>query len=423
MKILVIGGGGREHALTWKIKQSPLVTEVFCAPGNAGTESIARNIAVSATDLDSLLAIAMENQVDLTVVGPEQPLAMGIVDLFQSQGLKIVGPTAKAALIEGSKAFAKDLMKANNVPTADFEVFEDMEAAKAYCRGRGPVVVKADGLAAGKGVFVCNDEAEAIDAVEQIMGAKAFGDSGKQVVIEERLEGQEVSLLAFTDGHMVLPLEAAQDHKAAFDGDAGPNTGGMGAYSPTPIFTSALKDEVVERIMLPVLRGMQKEGVLYKGILYAGLMLTADGPKVLEFNCRMGDPETQPLMMRMKSDIVPPLKACADGTLEKLTLEWKPDAAVCVVMAAGGYPGSYEKGHTITGIEQVASIPEAQVFHAGTKIDGDHIVTHGGRVLGVTALGADIEQAINNAYRAVDKIRWEGAHFRRDIGQKAVKTK
>ncbi|CAI2717082.1 phosphoribosylamine--glycine ligase [Nitrospina watsonii] len=422
MKILVIGGGGREHALVWKIKQSPLVTEVFCAPGNAGTEGLARNISVSATDLDSLLAIALENRVDLTVVGPEQPLVMGIVDLFESQGLKIVGPTAQGALLEGSKAFAKDLMKTHNIPTADFDVFEDKDAAKAYCHGKGALVVKADGLAAGKGVFVCKNEAEAVDAVEQIMGAKTFGESGNQVVIEQCLEGQEISILAFTDGHTVVALEAAQDHKAALDGDAGPNTGGMGAYSPTPVFTPALKEQVVERILLPTLRGLQEQDILYKGILYAGLMLTADGPKVLEFNCRMGDPETQPLMMRMQSDIVPALKACADGTLEKIHLEWKPDAAVCVVMAAGGYPGSYEKGQAISGLAQVASIPEAVVFHAGTKVEGDHIVTHGGRVLGVTATGKDITQAIDTAYRAVDKIRWEGAHFRRDIGQKAVKT-
>jgi len=420
MKILVIGGGGREHALVWKITQSDRVTEVFCAPGNAGTEGLARNISVSATDIDSLLAIALENRIDLTVVGPEQPLVMGIVDRFEAKGLKIVGPSAKAAQLEGSKAFSKELMQTFNIPTAGFETFDELESARQFCRGKGPLVVKADGLAAGKGVFVCKNGDEAAGAVEQIMGEKTFGDSGNRVVIEECLEGQEVSVLAFTDGRTVLAMEAAQDHKAIFDGDEGPNTGGMGAYSPAPVFTPDLQQQVLEQVLKPTVEGMRKNGTLYKGILYAGLMITADGPKVLEFNCRFGDPETQPLMMRLESDIVPALKACADGTLETVELHWKKQAAVCVVMAAEGYPGAYEKGHLITGLDVVDSMMDVMVFHAGTRFQGENVVTNGGRVLGVTGLGDDIAHAMEAAYRGVDRIHWDGLHFRKDIGHKAV---
>jgi phosphoribosylamine--glycine ligase len=420
MKILIIGGGGREHALAWKIAQSPKVTELFCAPGNPGTSQIAANTDIQADDLDALLQFALEKSIDLTVVGPEQPLVLGLADRFQEKGLKVFGPSAKAAQIEGSKAFSKDLMRKCNIPTAAYAAFDNADEARAYLKGKGPQVVKADGLAAGKGVFVCADEAEAADAINQIMDDKIFGESGSRIIIEERLEGQEVSLLAFTDGTTVLPMEAAQDHKAAFDGDTGPNTGGMGAYSPAPIFTPELKQQVIDQIMVPAVNGMRADGIPYKGVLYAGLMITPNGPKTLEFNARFGDPETQPLMMRMQSDILPIMEACADGTLDSCSLEWKKEAAVCVVLASEGYPGSYEKGRPIRGLDQANSLPGVTVFHAGTKQAGDEIVTSGGRVLGVTALGGNVQTAIVKAYQAVGKIQWPGVHYRNDIGQKAI---
>jgi phosphoribosylamine--glycine ligase len=420
MKILVIGGGGREHALAWKIAQSPKVTELFCAPGNPGTASIATNIDIPADDIENLLRFALEQSIDLTVVGPEQPLVLGLADLFQDNNLKVFGPSAKAAQLEGSKAFSKDLMQKYKIPTAVYAAFEDADEARAYLKGKGPQVVKADGLAAGKGVFVCANEAEAVDAVNQIMNDKIFGESGNRIIIEERLEGQEVSLLAFTDGTTVLPMEAAQDHKAVFDGDTGPNTGGMGAYSPAPIFTPELKQQVIDRIMVPAVNGMRADGIPYQGVLYAGLMISPNGPKTLEFNARFGDPETQPLMMRMQSDIVPIMEACADGTLSSCSLEWKPDAAVCVVMASEGYPGSYEKGRPIHGLEEANSLQGVTVFHAGTKQQGEDIVTSGGRVFGVTALGGNVQKAIEKAYQAVSKIEWRGVQFRKDIGQKAL---
>jgi phosphoribosylamine--glycine ligase len=420
MKILIIGGGGREHALAWKIAQSPKVTELYCAPGNPGTAQVATNLDISSDDLDSLLQFALDRSIDLTVVGPEQPLVLGLADRFQEKGLKVFGPSAKAAQLEGSKAFSKDLMQKYNIPTAAYAAFDDPDKARAYLKGKGPQVVKADGLAAGKGVFVCANEAEAVDAIGQIMNDKIFGESGNRIIIEERMEGQEVSLLAFTDGHTVLPMEAAQDHKAVFDGDQGPNTGGMGAYSPAPIFTSELKQQVIDQIMVPAVNGMRADGIPYQGVLYAGLMITPNGPKTLEFNARFGDPETQPLMMRMQSDIVPIMEACADGTLESCSLEWRPETAVCVVMASEGYPGSYEKGRPIRGLDQANSLPGVTVFHAGTKQDGEDIVTSGGRVLGVTALGGNVQIAIETAYQAVGKIQWKGAQFRKDIGQKAL---
>jgi len=335
--------------------------------------------------------------------------------------VKVFGPSAKAAQLEGSKAFSKNLMQKYGIPTAAYAAFDHADAARAYLKGKGPQVVKADGLAAGKGVFVCADEAGAVDAVRRIMNDKIFGESGSRIIIEERLEGQEVSLLAFTDGTTVLPMEVAQDHKPAFDGDTGPNTGGMGACSPAPVFTPELKQQVIDRVMLPAVNGMRAEGIPYQGVLYAGLMITADGPKVLEFNARFGDPETQPIMMRMDSDIVPVLEACANGTLDTCSLEWKPGAAVCVVMASEGYPGSYDKGRPISGLDQANSLPGVSVFHAGTKQDGDIIVTNGGRVLGVTALGGNVQMAIVKAYQAVGKIKWPGVHYRTDIGQKALK--
>ncbi|NIQ02076.1 MAG: phosphoribosylamine--glycine ligase [Nitrospinaceae bacterium] len=420
MKILVVGGGGREHALAWKIKQSPRVSELFCAPGNPGTAAVAANVDLQAEDVDGLLNFALEQSIDLTVVGPEQPLVLGLADRFQEKGLKVFGPSRAAAQLEGSKAFSKDLMLKYGVPTAQYAAFDNPEAAREYLKGKGPQVVKADGLAAGKGVFVCANEQEAADAIGQIMNDKIFGASGDRILIEEKLEGQEVSLLAFTDGSTVLAMEAAQDHKAAFDGDTGPNTGGMGAYSPAPVFTPELKQRVLNEVMVPAVNGMRQEGIPYQGVLYAGLMITADGPKVLEFNARFGDPETQPLMMRMASDIVPVMEACADGTLDRCALEWKPDTAVCVVMASQGYPGAYAKGKPIQGLEAADSLPGVTVFHAGTKQQGDAILTGGGRVLGVTALGGNIQTAIVKAYQAVGKIQWDGVHYRKDIGQKAL---
>jgi phosphoribosylamine--glycine ligase len=420
MKILIIGGGGREHALAWKIAQSPKITELFCAPGNPGTASIATNLDIPADDIDSLIQFALQQSIDLTVVGPEQPLVLGLADWFQENGLKVFGPSAKATQLEGSKVFSKVLMQKYNIPTAAYAAFDDADEARAYLKGKGPQVVKADGLAAGKGVFVCADEAEAVDAINQIMNDRIFGESGNRIIIEERLEGQEVSLLAFTDGITVLPMEVAQDHKAVFDGDTGPNTGGMGAYSPAPIFTPELKQEVIQRIMVQAVNGMRADGIPYRGVLYAGLMITDKGPKTLEFNARFGDPETQPLMMRMQSDIVPIMEACADGTLDTCTLEWKPEAAVCVVMASEGYPGSYEKGKSIHGLDQANALSGVTVFHAGTKQAGDEIVTSGGRVLGVTALGDTVQTAIEKAYQAVGKIQWPGVQYRKDIGQKAL---
>ena len=421
MRVLVIGGGGREHALAWKIAQSPLVKKVYCAPGNAGTRSVAENVNISADRIDDLMQFALTNGVGLTVVGPEQPLVAGIVDQFEKNGLRVFGPSARAAEIEGSKVFCKNLMKKYGIPTADYYSFDSVEdAVKIFSTETGPVVVKASGLAAGKGVIICNSSKEARAAVESIMQDKAFGDAGNEVVVEEFLEGQEVSLLAFTDGKTVLPLDSAQDHKAAFDGDAGPNTGGMGAYSPAPVFTDDLKREVMDEIMIPTVHAMAREGRVYKGILYAGLMLTSSGPRVLEFNARFGDPETQPILMRMQSDIVPLFEACIDSTLGKCSLEWKKESTVCVVMAAKGYPASYEKGKEIRGLEAAGEQKDVVVFHAGTRAEGDRVLTSGGRVLGVTALGTDTGAAIESAYSAVGKIEWDGIHYRKDIGRKAV---
>ena len=420
MRVLVIGGGGREHALAWKIAQSPLVKRVYCAPGNAGTASVAENVDIPVDKIDALVQFALMKGIKLTVVGPEQPLVAGIVDSFEDHGLRAFGPSTRAAEIEGSKVFCKDLMKKYGIPTARYETFDSPDKVKLFTAEDEPVVVKASGLAAGKGVILCRNASEAHAAVASIMQDKAFGDAGDQVVVEEFLEGEEVSLLAFTDGRSVLPLDSAQDHKAAFDGDSGPNTGGMGAYSPAPVFTDELKQKVMDEIMIPTVRAMAKEGRLYKGILYAGLMLTSAGPKVLEFNARFGDPETQPILMRMQSDIVPVFEACIDGTLNKFSLEWKKEPTVCVVMASKGYPGSYEKGKEISGLDTAGSQEGVVVFHAGTKKDGDRVLTNGGRVLGITALGTDLGAAIKKAYTAVEKIGWDGIHYRKDIGKKAV---
>ena len=418
MRVLILGSGGREHALAWKIAQSPKVKKIYCAPGNAGTASVAENIDISPDNIQALLNFALIKGIGLTVVGPEQPLVKGIADSFEESGLRVFGPSQRAAEIEGSKVFCKDLMKKYGIPTARYESFNSLDQVKLFTKEDEPVVVKASGLASGKGVVLCRNGKEARSAIQSIMQGKVFGNAGDQVVIEEFLTGQEVSLLAFTDGKTILPLESAQDHKAAFDDDKGPNTGGMGAYSPAPIFTDELKKKVVDEIMIPTVRAMAKEGRYYRGILYAGLMLTESGPKVLEFNARFGDPETQPIMMRIKNDIVPIFEACIDGTLATQTLQWKPESTVCVVMAAKGYPGSYEKGNEITGLN-LNENQQAMVFHAGTKLDNGKVLTNGGRVLGVTALGLNINQAIKNAYSVVDKIKWDGIHFRKDIGSKA----
>ena len=419
MRVLVIGGGGREHALVWKISQSPKVTDIYCAPGNAGTAEIAHNVPIAADQIDQLLEFAQKNEIGLTVVGPEQPLVMGIVDQFEEKGLRIFGPTGRAAELEGSKAFSKDIMKKYGLPTADYEIFTSHELAQRYFdKETGPIVVKASGLAAGKGVILCSNSAEGLNAVDTIMKDKSFGEAGDQVVIEEFLEGQEVSVLAFSDGNTVLLMDSAQDHKAALDGDKGPNTGGMGAYSPAPIFTDILRQKVRDTIMLPLVRAMKSEGRPYKGILYAGLMLTKNGPKTLEFNARFGDPETQPLLVRMESDIVPLFEACIDGTLDQHELRWKSEPSVCVVMAAEGYPGSYEKGKEISGLNEARALLDVVVFHAGTKTEEGKVLTNGGRVLGVTATGPDTPTAIKKAYEAVDKIQWDGIHFRKDIGHR-----
>ena len=421
MKVLVIGGGGREHALVWKIAQSPLVKKVYCAPGNPGTAQLAENIAIGVDQLDQLLAFAYENKIDLTVVGPEQPLSLGIVDLFESHGLKVFGPSQKAAFIEGSKAFSKDLMHKYGVPTAAYGVFTDQAEAEAFITSTGaPIVVKADGLAAGKGVIIAQTCEEAIAAVRDMLSGNAFGSAGSRVVIEEFLTGEEASFLVITDGTNIIPLASAQDHKAVFDGDLGPNTGGMGAYSPAPVVTPEIHEMAMQQVIRPTVDGMAAEGRPYRGVLYAGLMVKNGQIKTLEFNARFGDPECQPLLMRMKSDIVPVLIAVANGDLAGLDLEWHDKAAVCVVMAAAGYPGDYPKGDIIAGLDDAAQIDDVYVFHAGTAQKDGACVTNGGRVLGVTALGDSVQDSINRAYQAVDRISWKGVQFRRDIGKKAL---
>jgi phosphoribosylamine--glycine ligase len=422
MKVLVVGGGGREHALVWKISQSPKVSKIYCAPGNAGISEQAELVSIKADDLQGLLAFAIKEKIDLTVVGPEDPLTRGIVDLFESRGLRIFGPSQKAAEIEGSKAFAKEMMKKYQIPTASYEIFDDPEKAIAYIHQKGvPVVVKADGLAAGKGVTVCRSIEEAIRSILRIMVQRVFGEAGRRVVIEEYLEGEEASYIVFTDGETILPLASSQDHKAVFDGDQGPNTGGMGAYSPAPVVTEEVHKRIIDEILRPLIYGMRKDGRPYRGVVYAGLMIERGQPKVLEFNARFGDPETQPVLMRMKGDIVPILEACIDGQLSRFEMEWDPRPAVCVVMASKGYPGDYEKGKKIEGLEEVSRMKDIFVFHAGTARKNGEIVTNGGRVLGVTGLGDSIPEAIERTYQAVRRIRWEGVHYRTDIGKKALR--
>lgn len=419
MRVLVVGGGGREHALVWKISQSPRVKEIYCAPGNAGIGELARCINIPAENIDELVEFALKNKIDLTVVGPEVPLTLGIVDKFVANGLKIFGPTQRAAEIEGSKAFSKELMAKYQIPTAKYQVFTGVQQAKDFIKELGvPCVVKADGLAAGKGVMVCLTLEEALKAVDDILIENKFGKAGSKVVVEEFLEGQEVSMLAFTDGKTVIPMVSAQDHKRVFDNDQGPNTGGMGAYSPAPVYTTQIHETVEKDILRATIDAMGGEGRPFKGVLYAGLMLTENGPKVLEFNARFGDPETQVVLPRLKTDIVDIMEAVVAGELDKINVEWYEEAAVCVVMASGGYPEGYEKGKVITGLEKVPE--DVLVFHAGTKKDKGQIVTNGGRVLGVTALGKDLQGAINKAYQGVEKIDFAGMHYRKDIGAKAL---
>lgn len=421
MKVLVIGGGGREHALVWKISQSPKVGKIYCAPGNAGIADMSEIVDISASDVDGLASFAEREGIDLTVVGPEVPLTMGIVDLFEKKGLKIFGPSKAASEMEGSKAFSKTIMKKYNVPTAAYETFTSQDEAFAYIDKLGaPIVIKADGLAAGKGVTVAGTVEEAKDAVRDMMEEKSFGSAGEMVVIEEFMKGEEASYLVFSDGENIVPLSTTQDHKAVFDGDKGPNTGGMGAYSPAPVVTAEIEKEVLEKIIRPTIDGMAAEGKPYKGILYAGLMITDEGPKTVEFNCRFGDPECQPILMRMKSDIIPVIEAAIEGRLDSVEIEWEERATIAVVMAAGGYPGSYEKGKVITGLETLKDEKDLFVFHAGTSLKDGQVVTNGGRVLAVTALGEGVEEAIGRAYEAVKKISWDGAYFRTDIGKKAL---
>lgn len=419
MKVLVVGSGGREHALCWKIAQRP-GTEVYVAPGNIGMVDVATLVNIKVDDIAGLVDFAKAEGIDLTVVGPELPLTLGIVDAFQEAGLACFGPNKAAAKLEGSKAFSKELMKKYGIPTAAFDTFTDVDKAKAFVDEIGvPCVVKADGLAAGKGVIICMTREEADKAIEDMLTDHAFGDASATIVIEEYMVGPEVSVLAFADGKTVLPMVSAQDHKRIFDGDKGPNTGGMGAYSPAPVYTEALSAEVNKTIIEPTIAAMAAEGTPFTGILYTGLMLTEKGPRVLEYNVRFGDPETQPIMVRMKSDIVELFQACVDGKLDEAALEWHDEAAVCVIMASGGYPASSEKGVPIHGLDDIAA-EEAIVFHSGTAEKDGEIVTNGGRVLGVTAKGATIKGAIDKAYAAVEKINFDHMQFRRDIGARAL---
>ena len=423
MKVLIVGSGGREHALAWKIAQSPLVKKIFCAPGNPGIAEIAECVDIEAENIEGLYIFAQKQKVDLTVVGPEDALVAGIVDRFRDGRLNVFGPDKRASIIEGSKVFAKTLMRKHGIPTADFKAFDDPKQAKKHlATGKFPVVIKADGLAKGKGVFICQKLEDGERHIDDIMKEKIFGYAGNKVVIEEFLAGEEVSILAITDGNTIVPLSTAQDHKAVFDGDKGPNTGGMGAYSPVPIVTPSMQGFVEENILVPIVHAMKRENRPYRGVIYAGLIITGTGPKVLEFNARFGDPETQALLMRMKSDIVPLLLSTANGSLDldKTVVDWDDNASVCVVMASKGYPGGFEKGFSITGIEAAKGLNKVQVFHAGTSKKYGRLVSNGGRVLGVAALGKTIPDAQSNAYAAVQRISFEGAHFRRDIGAKAI---
>jgi phosphoribosylamine--glycine ligase len=423
LKVLVVGSGGREHAIVWKISQSSQLEKLFCAPGNAGTSRLATNIPISPDDIDGLLDCVRAKGIDLTVVGPEAPLVNGIVDRFEENDQAVAGPSREAAVLEGSKAFAKDFMKRHSIPSAAYQTFDQMDLAGAALKDNQfdfPVVLKADGLASGKGVFVCATLEESLEALNAIMGERRFGASGDHLIIEEFLEGEEVSFMVFSDGVNILPMVPSQDHKAIYEGDRGPNTGGMGAYSIDEILSDKLRQQILEEVIQPTIRGMSKEGRLYRGILYAGLMITRSGPKVLEFNVRLGDPETQVILPRLKSDLLPILRGIAQGNLKDVDLEWSAEAAVCVVLAAGGYPGSYEKGKEISGLEMAGEEKTTLAFHAGTKLKEEKVVTSGGRVLGVTSLAPTLGAAIIGAYEAVNKIHFEGMYCRRDIASKGI---
>jgi phosphoribosylamine--glycine ligase len=420
MKVLVVGSGGREHAICWKISKSSKVDKVYCAPGNPGIKDVAECIDISPTDLDSLKDFALNNAINLTVVGPEVPLTLGIVDLFQKEGLKIFGPTKDGAMLEGSKVFSKNIMKEAGIPTADFEVFSDPDKAVSYVKNRNkPVVIKADGLAAGKGVIPCKTIDQAIDAINRILVKKEFGDAGDNIVIEDFLTGEEASFICLTDGKTISVLPSSQDHKPAYDNDEGPNTGGMGAYSPAPVLTEEVYNFTIEKVIKPLINKMAEKGIKYKGIIYAGLMIENNIPSILEFNVRLGDPEAQPILSRLKSDLFDLLYLAANEELDKYTIELDEKASVCVVMASGGYPADYKKGFKISGIEDAEKSGDIIVFHAGTAEKNGALVNNGGRVLGVTSLGNSIKEAIDIAYKGVNKISWTDVHFRTDIGKKA----
>ena len=422
MKVLVIGSGGREHALVWKISQSPKVSQIHCAPGNAGISRLARCINIDADNIEKLVDFAQKEKIDLTLVGPELPLSKGIVNEFNKKDLRIFGPSQEATEIESSKVFSKYLMKKYNIPTANYKVFQNSEEALDYIKQQTfPLVIKADGLAAGKGVFIVKNLDQAEDALNTLMKKKTFGEAGRQIVIEEFLEGEEVSILAFCDGKTVVPMVSSQDHKKIFDNDQGPNTGGMGAYSPVPFYPNEFKKTVLEEILKPTVKGLQSEGREYKGVLYAGLVLTKEGPKVLEFNARFGDPETQVVLPRLKTDLIDILNAVIEGSLHKINIEWKNNSAVCVVVASGGYPDKYQKDKVISGLERLEKMKDVIAFHAGTKFQDRKIVTSGGRVLGITAWDETISKAKEKIYEGVEKIYFEDMYYRKDIAAKAIK--
>lgn len=417
MKVLVVGGGGREHTIVWKLSQSPKIDKLYCVPGNAGISEIAECVDIGATEIEKLVEFAATNQIDLTVVGMDDPLVMGIVDAFEAANLKIFGPKKNAAIIEGSKSFSKSLMKKYNIPTARYEIFDNYDKALEYLKlQQMPIVIKADGLALGKGVLICNTFDEANEALKQIMVDKKFGSAGNMVVIEEFLKGQEISVLSFCDGKTVIPMVSAQDHKRALDGDKGLNTGGMGTFSPSRIYTKEIEKECMETIFKPTVEAMNKEGRTFKGVLYFGLMLTDDGMKVIEYNARFGDPETQVILPRLKTDLLEIFEACIDTQLDKLDIQWENNAAVCVMLASGGYPESYNKGYEITGLDKLKD--NIIVFHSGTAKVDNKIVTNGGRVLGITAVGNNLDEAIKSVYEAVECVNFDKKHFRKDIGIK-----
>lgn len=424
MKVLVVGSGGREHAIVWKLANSPKVEKIFCSPGNAGITKLAECVGIKSDDVNGLVEFATKQKIDLTIIGPELPLTMGVVEAFERAGLRCFGPSKLAAQLEGSKAFCKKFMQKYNIPTANYGVFTDVEQARAFVKSNGlPVVIKADGLAAGKGVIICKNEPDAFAAIENMLKKGEFGPAGSRIVIEEFLEGEEASFICISDGYHVVPLASSQDHKAVYDNDAGPNTGGMGAYSPAPVITDDLHKRVMKEIINPTVSGLAAEGRPYVGFLYAGLMISNGVPRVLEYNVRLGDPETQPLMVRLRTDLVDLIDAALDKKLDEIEVRWDDLVSVCVVMAARGYPGNYDKGAEIKGLNEAEKIPGVVVFHAGTSLKDGKVVTSGGRVLGVTAVGNDYKEAISRAYEGVEKISWDGVHFRKDIGRRALNRK